>query len=466
MPIFATRYPKAHAVFTMNATKANRFPQRGRRICGPLLLATTLVLGPRPSVRAQSYIYEQLYAFAGDTNGYGPAGALIQGADGYLYGTCAEGGQPTTNCGACGYGTVFKTTTEGALTTLAWFNGTNNGRYPFGGMILATDGNFYGTSDYGIFRTTPTGTLTGRGGGTVGDPIQGSDGYLYYADGDTIFRSSLDGLAGMQWSAPGTPSGGLFQASDGNFYGLTYNGGAYGLGTAYKLTPSGVLSTLVSFGPISNAPIRPYGKLLQASDGNLYGVADTADGVVFRLTLTGALTNLAWFGVGEAYGGTPNGGLIEANDGNFYGTTAYGGGPPYYFSMGTVFKMTPQGKITTLVSFTGTGQGGPYPGYAPEAALVQGSDGNLYGTCAYGGTYGNGNIFRIIMPGPKLDSFRAGQQLVISWRTNYTGFQLQSSSALGGGNWSDCTNSLSTIGGQFFVTNSISGGAQFFRLKK
>ena len=462
----------------MNATESNPFPKPSCKICAALLLAATVALDLRPGVQAQSYIYEQLYAFAGDTNGYGPAGALVQGADGYFYGTCAEGGQPTTNCGACGYGTVFKITPDGILTTMARFHGTsgltngegvtNYGGYPFGQMVQGTDANFYGDSEYGLFRVTPQGALTAMSGGTLGDPIQGTNGYLYSGNPyySLVAWYSLDGSTAGSAYPTGTPSGGLFQASDGNFYGVTYNGGTYGLGTAYKLTPSAVLSTLVSFGPISNAPIRPYGKLLQASDGNLYGVADTADGVVFRLTLTGALTNLAWFGVGEAYGGIPNGGLIEANDGNFYGTTAYGGGPPYYFSMGTVFKMTPQGKITTLVSFTGTGQGGPYPGYAPEAALVQGSDGNLYGTCAYGGTYGNGNIFRIIMPGPKLDSFRAGQQLVISWRTNYTGFQLQSSSALGGGNWSDCTNSLSTIGGQFFVTTSISGGAQFFRLKK
>jgi hypothetical protein len=137
---------------------------------------------------------------------------------------------------------------------------------------------------------------------------------------------------------------------------------------------------------------------------------------------------------------------------------------PLFVSKGTIFKMTPQGQLTTLFEFTG--QGGPFPGYRPLAGLVQGSDGNLYGTCAYGGTYGGGNIFRILMPGPKLGTLPVGNAVVLSWRTNYTGFTLQSSDSLSPPNWVDCTNAPVVFGGHYWATNSLSAGSQFFRLKK
>ncbi|HEX5222615.1 MAG TPA: choice-of-anchor tandem repeat GloVer-containing protein [Verrucomicrobiae bacterium] len=412
---------------------------------------------------SQSYIYEQLYAFPGGTNGYGPEGALVQATNGYFYGTCSAGGQPTSNCPTCGYGTVFRISPAGVFTTLAWFNanGEINGAYPFGQMVQASDGNLYGDSEYGLFRVTPDGVLTGRGGGAwVGDPIQGTDGFLYYVNSDTIFRSPPIWATGMQWSAPGTPSSGLIQATDGNFYGLTSSGGTSGFGTAYKLTPSGTLTTLVSFGG-TNIGRWPYGKMLQASDGNLYGVCGSPE-QVFKLTLSGTLTTFAVFGTNGDLGYNPNGGLIEANDGNFYGTT-YAGGGIAGGSGGTVFKLTPQGRISMLIAFTTVGA---YPGSWPLAGLVQGSDGNLYGVCAYGGAYGGGNVFRILMPGPQLNISHTPNQLILSWRTNYTGFTLQGSDGLSPPNWTDRTNSPAVSGGQYWMTNLISSGAQFFRLRK
>jgi len=421
------------------------------------LAVVALALAPHLPIQAQPF--QELYAFVGiSTNGSNPEGALVQGRDGNFYGTTSNGGQPTTNDPAGGYGTVFQITPDGVLTTLAWFNGTNNGANPFGSMIQATDGNFYGTSEYGIFRVTPSGVLTGRGGGIVGDPIQGSDGYLYYADGDTVYRSPLNGGAGMQWSAPGAPSGGLIQASDGNYYGLTSNGGSNDLGTAYRLTPQGVLTTVVSFGQDSTSPRFPYGRLLQASDGNLYGVSEGGgNGMIFRLTLDGVLTTMALCG---SENDTPNGGLVEGNDGNLYGTSYQGDG------YGSVFRMTKKGNLTALLYFGGYDTNFPNPGAYPSVGLAQGSDGNLYGTCPYGGSRGAGNVFRIIMPGPLLSPSQAAGQLTLSWRTNYVGYTLQSSPSLASGNWSDCTNPPAIVGGQFIVTNPVSGGAGYFRLKK
>jgi hypothetical protein len=101
-----------------------------------------------------------------------------------------------------------------------------------------------------------------------------------------------------------------------------------------------------------------------------------------------------------------------------------------------------------------------------NGALIQGSDGNLYGTTQRGGAQGGGNVYRILMPGPLLTSAQAGQSIVLSWRTNYTGYVLQSLKDLNRGEWTDCTNAVSILGGQYFITNSLPGSAGYFRLRK
>jgi uncharacterized repeat protein (TIGR03803 family) len=423
-----------------------------------LLIAACALIAP-PCLGAQ--VFQELYSFNGvDINGCLPEGPLVQGTDGNFYGTASSGGQPTTNDPAGGNGTVFRIAPEGTLTTIAWFNGTN-GVNPSGAMVQATDGNFYGICGYGLFRVTPSGVLAVIAGGDVSDPIEGSDGCLYVADSyyESVYRFPIESGTGDQWAVAGHPSGGLLQASDGNYYGLTSDGGnAYG--TAYKITGD-TLTTLAVF-PSGGQPAFPYDRLMQASDGNLYGVDDWEDvGSVFRLTLSGVLTNIAYCGIGNS-GQSPNGPLIQANDGNFYGTTMEGGSSCCPGNIGTVFKMTPEGVMTTLFSFTD--QKGPYFGANPYGGLVQGSDGNLYGTCALGGSHGGGNVFRILMPGPLLSSSQAGSNLVLSWRTNYVGYTLQSSLDLT--NWSACTNPPSLCAGLYCATNTLSAGAEFFRLIK
>jgi uncharacterized repeat protein (TIGR03803 family) len=228
------------------------------------------------------------------------------------------------------------------------------------------------------------------------------------------------------------------------------------------MTPSGTLTTLGSFGAGSGARF-PYGRLLQASDGNFYGVAaGQSVGRIFRLSSNGTLTTFVDF---DGYNGAdPIGGLVQAWDGNLYGTAAQGGTNPDWTQNGTVYQVSLGGALSLIAQFSGSG--GPYPGAAPYAGLLVGSDGNLYGTTGTQGSRGNGNVFRIIMPGPLLISRRAGQQLTLSWRTNYTGFTLQSSESLNAPNWVDSTNPAAVSKGYFWVTNPISSGAQFFRLKK
>ena len=175
------------------------------------------------------------------------------------------------------------------------------------------------------------------------------------------------------------PSGGLVKGSDGNFYGTTVGGGATDNGTIFKMTTGGVLNTLVEFtgNGLSNKGSLPRAGLFQASDGNFYGATLLGGasnlGTVFKMTTGGVLTTLVEFtGNGASNKGSrPRAGLVQGIDGNLYGVTDLGGAT----GNGTIFKMTPAGVLSTLVEFTGSGASNK--GSYPEADLVQGSDGNF-----------------------------------------------------------------------------------------
>lgn len=203
------------------------------------------------------------------------------------------------------------------------------------------------------------------------------------------------------------PIAGLVQASDGNFYGTTSEGGAKGYGAIFRMTTNGAVTPLYSFTNGFDGA-HPYSSLMQASDGNLYGTATdggtNGDGVIFRMTTNGVFTSLYSFTDGYD-GADPRGGLIQASDGNLYGTAADGG---TNFD-GTVFRMTTNGVFTPLYSFTGG-----HDGTFPEGTLVQAGDGQLYGTTYQGGISnsiaGYGAIFRITTSGvlTPLHSFTNG----------------------------------------------------------
>ncbi|HEY6292396.1 MAG TPA: choice-of-anchor tandem repeat GloVer-containing protein [Terriglobia bacterium] len=345
------------------------------------ITASAAMLVAASGIPAQAQTFTTLYSFD-STDGANPRAGVVQATDGNLDGTTASGG-------AAGSGTVFKLTLSGTLTTLYSFcsqSGCTDGGQPYAPLIHATDGNFYGTTEYGgangpydgtVFRITPTGTLN----------------TLY------SFCSQSGCADGEQ------PAGALVQVGNGNFYGATFGGGANGGGTIFKITPSGTLTTLYNF--CSEDP--PYGctdgwhprSLLGATtDGNLYGTTSAggagSGGTIFKITPSGALTTLYSFCSESscADGEDPNAGLVQATDGNFYGTTALGGAA----GGGTVFKLTPSGTLTTLYSFV-CAPGSCADGEFPGAGLVLATDGNLYGTTNYGGPAGWGTVFRITPTG-------------------------------------------------------------------
>ena len=194
----------------------------------------------------------------------------------------------------------------------------------------------------------------------------------------TLF--SFDGHDGVQ------PATGLVQGTDGNLYGTTQE-------TIFKITPSGTLTTL-SGG-------ESMGALILATDGNFYGTSYSLNSV-FKITPSGTLTTLYSFGSLPAPSGIfPAAALVQAADGNFYGTTVYGGANSCIFGgtdygCGTIFKITPSGTLTTLYSFCS--QSGCTDGVQP-AGLVQGANGDFYGTTGRGGVNGEGTVFTITPSG-------------------------------------------------------------------
>jgi uncharacterized repeat protein (TIGR03803 family) len=202
---------------------------------------------------------------------------------------------------------------------------------------------------------------------------------------------SFDGTDGNKSFA------GLVQATDGNFYGTTYYGGARNSGEVFKITPAGMLTTFYSFCPANGCTDGEYtyAVLVQTSDGNFYGTTYLGgandQGTVFKLAPSGMLTTLHSFD--SADGAQPLAGLVQATNGDFYGTTYIGGSK----GDGTIFKITPSGTLTTLHSFCS--KNGCTDGRNPYAGLIQGIDGNLYGTTLEGGTHGGGTVFKIAPSG-------------------------------------------------------------------
>ncbi|MGA3006968.1 MAG: choice-of-anchor tandem repeat GloVer-containing protein [Opitutaceae bacterium] len=382
-----------------------------------------------------------VYNFTGSLNGgTHPYASLALGSDGNFYGT-------TNNGGSGDYGTVFKLTPAGVVTTLVAFNYTN-GAYPTAALVQGSDGNFYGVTPTGgsgssgtVFKMTSTGVLITlvsfnlTNGSTPSGLVQGSDGAFYGtatngggANYGTVFKmtakGSLTTLVTFNGSNGGNPDAGLVQGHDGNFYGITSEGGAYGDGTVFKMTPAGVLTTLVSFnGGDGSYPAEP---LIQASDGNFYSTTNTGGsndlGTLFRVSPAGVLSTLVTFdGVN---GLDPAGALWQDGDGNLYGATMEGG--PGYDPIngpvgnGIVFKLTPAGVLTTLAVFNGPN------GLEPSSALVQGKDGNLYGVAAFGGTSDDGIIFQLILPpqvsapvfSPAAGTYSSAQKVKVSSQTS------------------------------------------------
>jgi len=355
------------------------------------------------TIASQAQNLTILTSFNFGNNGSPEASALVQGADGNLYGTTFYGGNISLAFPQ-GAGTVFRVNLLGAMTTLYNLGAASTDGANPTGIIQASDGNFYGTTQSGgpanlgtVFKITPQGAFTtlhafagNEGANPLSAVTQGTDGNFYGTtnggganQGGTIFKMTPAGGITTMYSFPALTHGwvpsNLIQATDGNFYGTTYGGGSNGFGTVFKTTPSGVFTILNSFsGP---NVYDPRAGVIQATDGNFYGTTIGNYGAVFKMTPDGAVTTLYLF-FSMFTGEGPAGGLIQGANGNLYGTTMLG------IEEGTLFELTPSGTFTQLALFD------PGTFAQPQSTLLQASDGNLYGAASSGGAYGDGGIFR------------------------------------------------------------------------
>jgi uncharacterized repeat protein (TIGR03803 family) len=266
-----------------------------------------------------------LHTFTGTPDGSGP-GPLVQYTDGNFYGVTNKGG-------ANNYGTVFKITPTGTLTILHSFDDTNNFANPTYGLTVGNDGNFYGTQANGypgsVFKITPAGVVT----------------VLH------TFTSNPDGA---------DPLSGVILGKDGNFYGDTEGGGEYGYGTLFKMTPSGKLTILYSFNSSTDYATNPTAPLLQATDGNFYGVLISRFQDLFRFTPSGTLTVLEKFVLPG--GVLPYRPLTQDTNGILYGLLQQGGtangGEFFSLNIGAkpfVSLMSTSGKVASKIGILGQG---------------------------------------------------------------------------------------------------------------
>jgi len=319
------------------------------------------------------------------------------------------------------------------LTTIYSFNSTD-GDGP-NGLAQGTDGNLYGTTAYGganqscvfggcgtAFKITTGGALTtlynfcsrkncADGSEPGSELVQGGDGNFYGTASrggllvGTVFKLTPAGVLTTLHqfdTTDGSYPGGIVEASDGNFYGTTQEGGGSGFGKIFKITPGGTFSNQHPFcsEPYCADGGYPDGVLIQATDGNLYGTTTdfgTYDGgTIYKTTLAGTFTVVHSFcQQSGCTDGQVGDGVIQGLDGNFYGTTYSGG--TFNYGYGTVFKLTPAGVFTTLYTFCA--QTGCLDGSYPIGQLLQATDGNLYGTTYSGGANDEGTIFRISTSG-------------------------------------------------------------------
>ncbi len=378
-----------------------------------LIVLTGLLLTASRQAFGQTEIV--LYSFASNgADGFQPYAALTLGKGGILYGTTDLGGTH-------GYGTVFELTKHKFETPLFNFNagGNGGGEYPyFAGLVVDKAGNLYGTTSYGgahnfgtVFMLTPSGTetvlysfgsQTNDGAYPFGGVVLDKLGNLYGTttiggvhNKGTVFKVTAAGVETMLYSFAGgtdgcNPDAGVVLGKKNVLYGTTPACGGSNNGTVFKVTQTGAETLLHTFNLDGTDGILPYAGVVLDKVGNLYGTtyqggANDA-GTVYKLTPTGTETVLHSFGFDGTDGYYPQASVVFDKLGNIYGTTTYGAG-----SLGAVYEITPTGTETVLHSFQSNGT----DGYHPYGGVILVGK-TLYGTTLYGGANNVGTVFKLV----------------------------------------------------------------------
>jgi uncharacterized repeat protein (TIGR03803 family) len=361
--------------------------------------------------------YSVLHQFRFNADGFDPQPGLVLDAAGNLYGTTTEGGPANS-------GVIYKIDPTGAETVLYQFPGGTKGSYPYGGVIIDSADNLYGTTinaDTGspttpgdLYKLSAAGqkTVLSKAGPTPYSLVaRDASGNFYWTDFTgwvlgcgAVLKLDSTGNRTVLWEYKQRPDGcgpysGVTLDSSGNLYGTTERGGVYGYGTLYKIDTSGRYSQFYSFtGGIDGG--SPSSSVIVDAAGNLYGTTQRggADhfGVVYKVDPSGHQTTLYTF-TGGTDGANPDSALVFDSSGNLYGTSQQGGDlsacrTPQYgggAGCGVVYKLDSAGNETVLYAFKGGADGA-----LPSSLMIDGS-GKLYGTADLGGTKGGGVVFKL-----------------------------------------------------------------------
>jgi len=352
--------------------------------------------------------FELLHSFDGH-DGHYPRHSLIMGKDGLVHG---------------GALTSFKITRAGEFTVVNAFDKRHLG-WQAKGLVQAADGLYYGGAYMGgdlksgtAYRMTPRGKVTllhtfdittTEGGNPWAPFLQASDGAFYSTTSDgengscgSLFRLTPAGEFTVLHqftlapnNACGADTWALMQAKDGHIYGVTERGGASNGGAIYRWTSGGTWELLHSFQETGLPGWHPNSGLVQVADGAIYGTTyeggENGNGAFYRFDPdTRTVSVVKAFGSELADPRHPRGELLLARDGNLYGTTIYGG----EHESGAVYRLTTAGELTTVFAFPHQAK---KLGYMPFAGLVEGRDGEFFGTTHYGGEFGYGTIYRLVL---------------------------------------------------------------------
>jgi uncharacterized repeat protein (TIGR03803 family) len=399
-----------------------------------------------------------LHNFSG-ADGANPIGGLILAPDDYIYGTTVSGDQSGTTNYPCsglqstqpnpylpehvlltgtGCGVVFQMSTAGSFSLIfepdfpvypmapvVWTQPVPPSPFDIWVSGAGCTSACSGTSGARSFEVTGVNTDGPRcqeapsGAGAVAI-AQGANGIFYSTTypgpsgvpGAFYFTGSSTFCDNVEWITSGSFAGSgsqLVQGSDGSFYGVSPTGGANGKGAIFKITLSGIESTLYSFANGADGQI-PLAALTFGSDGNLYGTTTgnclsyamqesraENTGTIFRMTTSGALTTLYIFSNSGNGPQCPSSPLLQGNDGSFYGTTAIGGAT----SGGTIFNFSLPGTMSTLYSFPTIGSFTPpinNTSYPTGNIAIDSGNSTIYGGTALGGSAGFGQIYSFSFP--------------------------------------------------------------------
>jgi len=302
---------------------------------------------------------------------------------------------------------------------------SSDGAHPFSKLIQASNGTLYSTTVTGnnntdhdtIFKINPDGSgftvlknfdSSTTGANCWGGLLLGSDGKLYgttYYGGSgssgTVFKMNQDGTGfTVLKNFDGSNTGGasyapLIQGGDGVLYGTTYVGGSGNAGTVFKLNTDGTGFAVLKHFSNSTTGGHPTAAVILGPGGALYGTAyhggSSLAGTIFKLNTDGSGFTVLQHLNTATIGGYPQAGLLLGSDGALYGAASEGGD----FNAGTVFKVNSDGTGFTVLKSLDYWVDGAYP----CAALIQGESGKLYGTTIHGGSHDWGVVFEMELDG-------------------------------------------------------------------